>query len=263
MKKSLFLLFASFSFIAANAQQITSKKGFPVLPEKGDWAISLNADGIFGWVGDLANGTIGNGAPTVNSLTPLTFVGKKFTSDKNALRVIASLGVGNVSNTAENVTSDEEGTTASIVFADKNTWKSSTTNFALTAGVGKEWRRGKTRLQGYYGADVFLTFQTSTTKITNTNQNSTGFKESKFATTGLGSAFGIGANGFLGAEYFIFPKMAIGAQYQYGLNIAVAGAAKESVTGWDNKTETTNGPKGTAVNLGNFGVASILLTLHF
>ena len=202
MKKSLFLLFASISFVAANSQNLTSKKGEAYLPEKGDWAISVNASGIFNWVGNLANNTSNNVAPSVSNvndygLPGVVLVGKKFTSDKNALRVIAGVNIGNTS------TSTESGSGASV-----NTNKVSTTNLGLTAGLGKEWRRGKTRLQGYYGADVYLNLNSTSTKTTN-SLNGTGNKEVKVA-SGLG--LGLGGNGFIGAEYFLFPKMAIGAQ---------------------------------------------------
>lgn len=248
MKKSLFLLFASFSFIAANSQNLTSKKGEAYLPEKGDWAISVNADGIFNWVGNLANGNTSNGAPSVTNSVPLSFVGKKFTSDKEALRILASVNIGN------STTSTETGSGATL-----NTNKVSTTGFGLTAGVGKEWRRGKTRLQGYYGADVYLSVNSSSTKTTN-SLTGVGSKEVKVS-SGLG--FGLGGNGFIGAEYFLFPKMAIGAQYEAGLNISLSGGGKTTTTPWTGSSVESKGPKTTAIGVGPVGVASIRLTLHF
>ena len=71
----------------------------------------------------------------------------------------------------------------------------------LVAGYGKEWRKGVTRLQGYYGADALVGFVSPAKKQT---------------------GFGLGVNGFAGVEYFIFPKVALGAQYTYGVNFTYA-----------------------------------------
>jgi len=244
MKKSLFLLFASFSFIAANSQNLTSKKGEAYLPEKGDWAISVNADGIFRWVGNIANNTSNNAAPSVSEVLDATFVGKRFTSDKTAIRYIAGVVISNSTETAE---------------AAGNTNKLSETNFGLTAGIGKEWRRGKTRLQGYYGADALLQISSSSEKETN-SKSGVGLKELK-STSGLG--LGIGANGFIGAEYFLFPKMAIGAQYEAGFIVSLEGAGKTTATPWSGSATETKGSSVTTIGVGPVGVASIRLTLHF
>ncbi len=256
MKKIVtFSLLTLFS-VGLNAQNLTSKKGESYLPEKGDWAISVDASGIFTWLGNLANngtnGTISvGGVPTDYNATGapgVTFVGKRFISDKEANRVIAAVNIGNSS------TSTESGSGSTL-----NTEKVSTTGFNIAGGLGKEWRRGKTRLQGFYGADVYINVFSTSTKTTNT-LSGTGDKE-KVVGSGLG--FGLGGNGFIGAEYFLFPKMAIGAQYQAGLNISMSGGGKTTTTPWTGNATETTGPKTTSVNVGPVGVASIRLTLHF
>ncbi len=255
MKKSLFLLFASFSFAAANAQQLTSKKGESYLPEKGDWAISVNAVGIFNWIGNVANNTAGNTFPTflggVNDYGipgGVVLVGKQFTSDKNALRVIAGVNIGNITTSQD-----------AIIGGSTNTNKVSTTALGLTAGLGKEWRRGKTRLQGYYGADVYLNVNTTTTTTTN-SLTGVGNKEVKVAN---GFGLGLGGNGFIGAEYFLFPKMAIGAQYQAGLNINLTPAITTTTTPWAGAATEVKTASTTSIGVGPVGIASIRLTLHF
>ena len=56
-------------------------------------------------------------------------------------------------------------------------------------------------------------------------------------------------------EYFIFPKMAIGAQYTYGVAIGITGS--DTVNGTKLKNKSTN------IGVGDVGVASMSLTLHF
>jgi hypothetical protein len=38
-----------------------------------------------------------------------------------------------------------------------------------------------------------------------------------------GSTFGFGLRGFIGAEYFIFPKMAVGAEFGWGIGMSNRG----------------------------------------
>jgi hypothetical protein len=234
MKKIILTVAAVFALTFANAQDIKSSKGENYLPEAGDWAIGFNADGLFHYAGNMFNQAGNNDAPSVNFQNESggTFVGKKFITDKMAYRVMANLYVNSGS-------SGDAATTGE----DKNT------NFGLKVGLGKEWRRGKTRLQGFYGADLYLSFRsdkTTSTLLTDVRTVSS-------------SGLGLGARGFLGAEYFLFPKISIGAQYTYGLDINVVGATKITQTGLPD----SEGGKSTNINLGGVGVTSINMTLHF
>jgi hypothetical protein len=237
MKKIILSAIAVCAFGFANAQDLKSKKGENYLPEAGEWAISFNANGVFNYLGNSFNGSTSNSAPTVASATTNSFVGKKFIDDKTAYRVVANLGFGSNNQTG--------GTVAGYTFG---AYKASTLN--LTAGLGKEWRRGSTRLQGFYGADALVGF--SSTKWTEND----GTKQ----TFDVGTSINLGVTGFIGAEYFIFPKMAIGAQYNYGLQIASNGASKYSATG---VPETEVAKSTSNINLGNVTSASMNLTLHF
>ena len=231
MKKIILTAAAVFAISFANAQDLTSKKGEPYLPEAGDWAIGFNADGLFNYVGNAFNHSA-NLAPSVGFQEAGTFVGKKFITDKTAYRVLVNFAVGSKSDT------------------DPSGFKTVDSKFDLQAGLGKEWRRGKTRLQGFYGADALLTLSSTKHKET-----TTGYE----LVDKSGMKFGIGAQGFIGAEYFLFPKMSIGAQYTYGVNIKITGASTKTETG----TPEVKGGKGSDIGLGGVGVSSINLTLHF
>ena len=145
MKKIILTVAAVFALTFANAQDIKSSKGENYLPEAGDWAIGFNADGLFKYAGNMFSQAGNNDAPSVGFQNESggTFVAKKFTTDKSAYRVMANFQVN----------SGTSGDVAAITGEDKNT------NFALKVGLGKEWRRGKTRLQGFYGADLYLNFE--------------------------------------------------------------------------------------------------------
>ncbi len=247
MKKIILTVAAVFAMSFANAQDLKSKKGENYLPQSGDWAISFNADGIFEFVGNAFNGDTNNNAPSVDYVRNNSFVGKKFTSDKNAYRVVANLGFG---SSTDNNPQGSQG--------NNNEVKSS--GFDLAAGLGKEWRRGSTRLQGFYGADALLTVSSSTTESTLTDSDGE-FISSVENKSGLG--LGLGVQGFLGAEYFIFPKFAIGAQYTYRVGFDLQGKSETTTKFGTNDSVTADGGKSSSFGLGNVGITSINLTLHF
>lgn len=312
MKKSVLVIALAFGVTSAFAQDLTSKKGEPILPEAEDWAISLDASPAFEFVGNAFSGYTGkNTAPGVNWLNSnQTIIGKKFIDEKNAYRVLVRLGFTN--ETFKNLVADDANT-AVITFpaqapmvTDKFSKKS--TNIAI--GVGKEMRRGKTRLQGFYGADAMIWISSSSEKFTYGNTMTavppgpgftstpltTTWNDTTGAVTGTvaatnrttkmksGMTFGIGVRGFIGAEYFIFPKIAIGAEYGWGIGFQTSGKGKISteeqqvVSGTNQvaviETESAGTSKfgfDTDLNQGtifgfkgsNTGMATLRVTFHF
>jgi opacity protein-like surface antigen len=248
MKKIILTVAAVFAFGLANAQDLKSKKGENYLPEAGDWAISFNANGIFEYVGNAFSGsTAKNEAPSVDFARSNSFVGKKFIDAKTAYRVVANLGFNSNSTTTPFAGGGISGS---------NEYKES--GFDLAFGLGKEWRRGNTRLQGFYGADALLTISSSSTEDTDT---APGFTSSTKTKSGLG--LGVGMQGFIGAEYFIFPKMSIGAQYTYGVGVNIQGEGETTESATGTPTLTTKTGKSSGFGIGSVGVASMNLTLHF
>lgn len=236
----------------SQAQEIKSKKGETYLPKSSDWSIAFNANNIFRYLGNSFNANVNNAPPTLSPLQfqnvsllseffPIvsnssTFVGKKMISDNRALRAIANFEVGSGTynvRTEDNVNGIEE------VEVKLNT-------FQLSAGLGKEWRKGITRLQGFYGADVMLNLNSFNYE---TGEEGYGYNQS------LGG--GIMLNGFLGAEYFVFPKMAIGVQYNYNLRAGITG--KFVIFDGVERQEAF----GNTLNLGGIGASSFNLSLYF
>ena len=303
MKKSVLVIALALGVTGAFAQDLTSKKGEPILPEAGDWAISLDATPIFSFVGNAFNGNTGNAAPGVNWLNSnQTIIGKKFIDEKNAYRALLRLGFTN--QTTKNMIADATVTTAPVYPAvpsmveDKMAVKN--TNIAI--GVGKEMRRGKTRLQGYYGADAMIWISSNSSKYTYGNALSiatpavgvsaattTNFgsnlttdayaNPARVTQTKSGMTFGLGVRGFLGAEYFIFPKIAIGAEFGWGIGYQMQGKGKQTVesvgtTVGSLETVTSGNSKfgfDTDLNQGtifgfkgsNTGSGSLRVTFHF
>ncbi|HTA63332.1 MAG TPA: hypothetical protein VK835_12785, partial [Bacteroidia bacterium] len=167
MKKSVLALAMAFGVTSAFAQDLTSKKGEPILPEAGDWAISADATPFLNYFGKLFNSA--NQAPSMQFLNGQNVImGKYFKDEKTAYRVGLNIGFGSKSTT-NLVNQDNPAVvpagTQPVQVTDK--LKHGNTGIGLTAGIEK--RKGKTRLQGYYGAEAG--FYVSSTKDTYTYGN--------------------------------------------------------------------------------------------
>jgi hypothetical protein len=265
MKKSIALVALAFGVTSAFAQDLTSKKGEPILPEAGDWGLAIDATPFLNYAGNMFGKTANNVAPTWNFFTTAqTISGKYFKDASTAYR--GSLRIGTGSNSTRNMVNDLTPVTAGSqtvfpnAFPEKeNVWKSSSSTIGLAAGI--EMRKGKTRLQGYYGGEAGLYLNMSKEKFTYGNAlvaSTTGSAQvnvsaaDAFVGTGNyiaagapiqgitgaarateiknGTTISFGVRGFIGAEYFVLPKMSIGGEFGWGLGLSSTGKSK---TTWE------------------------------
>ncbi len=260
LNKTIALFLFSFSVATACAQDLTSKKGEPMLPEADDWAISMNVDPIFNFIGnvfskDTNNNTPGTGWVNANQ----TLIGKKFIDEKSAYRILFRLGFQN--ETSKMMVQDDKKIGSPVLFpvqpaqVEDRFFERST---SIAVGAGKEKRKGKTRLQGFYGADAMIWITSSKTKAKYGNRMSssdvsstTGDAETTKPTSTdwydddgdgdtrealqntyritqqkSGMTFGIGLRGFIGAEYFILPKISLGAEFGWGIGYQTTGKGR-------------------------------------
>lgn len=278
MKKGIYLA-ATLAFVAnmITAQDLTSKKGSPILPEAGDWCIGIDATPFFNYLGNffgkggattVTTGTVQtashytNQAPGWNFLANnFTISGKKFIDSKTAYRAAVRLGFNNATKKTQVL--DRSITTApvypAVPFRVENSWKQSYTNIGLSFGIEK--RRGKTRLQGFYGAeggigfssgsntykygnalstsskspvsvdvvnDAFNATGTSATTVMNITKD-TYNNDARILKQSSGLGFEIGARAFLGAEFFVAPKVAIAGEFGWGIGYGFSGKTKMSL----------------------------------
>jgi len=239
MKKKVILLAALFAGATTFAQDLTSKKGETILPEADDWAISMDATPFL----DFAGGFLGGNAvaPTANPVGALPFHirGKMFVDANTAYRAGLRIGMGSDKTTAKvgqlNATAPTWPTLPTLV---DDVMSQGATNVVLSGGLEK--RRGNTRLQGYYGGELLIAL--ANTKNTYTYGNAMDAAGTALALStdfGMGnvgsepfygnpgrmtesktSSFALGLRGFIGAEYFVFAKMSIGAEYGWGLGVS-------------------------------------------
>ncbi len=264
---------------------LLSKKGEPILPEAKDFALSIDASPFLTYTGKLLSAT-GADAPVINSLAnyPLTIGGKYFISPKQAYRARVRIGI--VSQTLSNSVIDNQNTSLDTLYI-KDSRKVSSTD--VTLAFGKEFRRGKTRLQGFYGGEGIIGISTGKSIYTygnafsnlNVSPTSTNFvtptslgyasaaANNRIQSESNGTGIKIAARAFVGAEYFIFPKMSIGVEFGFSLMYYNQNDGKLSTESWDaangsvkNKTLAKSGTKGFGVDNDNSGGA-IMLNFHF
>jgi hypothetical protein len=286
MKKIIISLFLISAFTFVNAQNVlTSKNGTPILPEKGDWAIGISASPFLTYFGDFLS-QHGNTSPTFDFFTgDNSIIGKYFLTDKTAVR--ARLRIGLTSTSYTNYVSEDGSSDPFAQVKDKETIGA--TNFTL--GLGMEKRRGKGRLQGFYGAEAVIglasghykytygnDFSSTNTSPTSTNfdGNINGDKSSSFTSFGAssreteyktGSTFNIGARAFIGAEYFILPKVSFGGEFGWGIALDSSGAGTDSIEYWGGSavksfSEKVGNPSSFGLDTDNLS-GNLFLTLHF
>lgn len=263
MKKSILAVAVVLGATSLFAQKLESKNGEAYLPAAGDWAIGIDATPFLNYFGNFIGGnkgsvngatgdaTYGNTAPTWNYLTTnQTITGKYFVEDNMAYRGSLRLGFG--SNTEKVMVADR----SSVAVVDypnlpemvENKMKQSSMNIGI--GFGIEKRRGFGRLQGYYGAELGfnimsqsskyeygneLTLSTATPAVGVTAADDFGGNVYADPTYGFASretvnksglGFGIGLRAFIGAEYFVLPRLSVGGEFGWGLGFMSQGASK-------------------------------------
>lgn len=241
-----FLVFFVGYGLTTNAQSIVNKDGDTILPQKGQWGISLDAtklikDARF----DFSSGTQ---AITV----------KYFKSNSTAIRIGARIGVSSYVTKEKEI--DRLAATSTIIAypaaepLKTNTWTRTSTVWGISGGIEK--RRGTGRLVGVYGVEGGLFISTLTDNFSYGNALSAdpsapvtvssadaissavfgsannidtvpaiqGVQGSARITVRKNSpALTIGARAFIGAEYFVVPRMSIGAEFGWGLTLSYAG----------------------------------------
>jgi len=292
MRKFVLSLIAlSISYFSFSQDELTSKNGVPILPEAGDYAIGVDATpfiNLFGNFIKINNGAAFTDPSAFNFLDGNnTIYGKYFLDAKTAIRV--KMNIMMLSQKFNNNVTDDINVATDPNAVVTDTWKYSANKIIL--GGGYEIRRGKGRLQGFYGGEVQLTLGGGT-HDTYTYGNTMGITDSiptttDYPWTALGAGyssstttarvteakvaggFGLGLRGFVGVEYFILPKISFGGEFGWGFGFASVGTGSTTIESWDFtthtvKTTTTEVPGTSTMNFGtdNLG-GNIYILVHF
>jgi hypothetical protein len=238
MKKYILLLNLIFLMFIAFSQEtvLTSKKGIPILPQKGDWAIGIDAR-------PFTNIFNSNSDMRFDFISDNTLIGKKFIQDNLAHR--GKLRIAFHSNEFEEFVMQDGQIIPdpTITVTDKQTIN----DMVISLGYGMEKRSGYGRLQAVYGAEVFLNIGSynesydygNSFSMTNPNPNTYDFgynipesgKRVIYAEDG--TTLGATLRPFLGVEFFVGPKISVGGEFGYGITYSNTGEGKTKVASWD------------------------------
>ncbi len=250
----------------------------------------MNAVPVFNFIGNMFGYTNSNNSLSGNKFVSYfasnTLFGKYMLSDDNAVR--GHLRIGQFSNVYENMVFDDTQNDPNALVMDTY----STNSTFINIGAGYEFRRGKTRLRGVYGGEVFYQYQRNTTTDysygnayglgnpapTGTSWFSFGgvagesaIAERMVSTSG-GSYNGVGLRAFAGVEYYFAPKICFGTEFGWGISAGKSGDSVTRTESWDPTANTNgavvyndvtvSGSKGLALDTDNFG-GSIYLMFYF
>jgi hypothetical protein len=258
MKRKVLFVASLFLATATFAQDgLTSKKGEAYLPEAGDWSIGFDGTALVDYVGNMANGASGNTLNSggwMNGTVGQEIRFKMFKDETTAYRLRARIGMSSTSEDtygfydadADNTTADEEFTTN---VKENN-------GFSVVLGAGLEKRRGNTRIQGYYGGEVFFGMlggkktETSTGSVLSDNYTGghTDFSNGRQTELVEASRLTFGLQGFIGVEWFFAPKVSLGAEYTWGLGFNSYGETSETKEYWGLTPEQTASNNGGGSN---------------
>lgn len=281
MKHLTILICATLLSVGLFAQEVDmlSKRGEMILPQQGEMALGIDAMPVFGYFGDLFNGTVGNNTDFdfVNGLyNANTIYVKYYLEDQVAIRGAVRIGYENWID-KEFVTMDQQIPDPLVQVTDKNSFNS--TNI----GVGGDYLmyRGKGRVQGYFGGGAFINYNSWRDKYTYGNAMTTEFNSPTWFDFGPANAqvtgserplesysnndLGITLRGVIGVEYFFAPKISVGGEMGLGINASRDGSytTVERWTGTDREVETTKNAHDGFVGIDNFTSGSLFIMFHF
>lgn len=256
MKKILSILLIATFAININAQDaevLKNKNGVAILPVQGDIGLGVNVVPLLNWVGNTFNNNSNNtyaGSSKLYSMFGNPSISAKYMLT-NTTAVRATFGFDTYSGTDNRyVTNDASNDPDSMVIDSR-----SRSYGAYTIGLGYEMRRGKGRVQGYYGGDVRFGYNNQTndtytygngmtlTNMTPTSanwssSNGTNNPSTRVLETMGGDVLTLGARPFIGVELFIAPNISLGTEFGWTLAYQRVGATSDYTETFEASTES-------------------------
>lgn len=237
-KKILFvaaILGASFGSIA---QDDNADKVFT--PEAGDWALGFDAAPALNYFGNMFNGTQNNSLSSDfvhNDFTNQALFGKYYVDATTAYR--GSIRLMSNSTTTNVLTDTILGGGYNNGAPGYYNEEYKTSNSMILIGGGLEKRKGDGRFQGYYGGELMIALgggpkNTNTYDVAMTTESvADGYATSgRILSAKAGGTFGLGLRGFAGVEYFVLPKISLGAEFGWHFMLNTTGEGEQTTENW-------------------------------
>jgi hypothetical protein len=246
-------------FMSISAQSEDSKN---YLPEQGDMAFGINVKPVLKYVGNIFNGTTNNklkdlgGEPVTNNasdfksdiLPTVSIMGKYMLSDNWGVRANVGLMLGKDTD-REYVIDDKQAVldpfNESKLIDTRHTAKN-----GMSLMLGAEYRKGSKRIQGVFGMGVLFGFYNQNISydfanaVTPLNDHPTSASWVKNCKNGYrivnekteGNLF-YGITGSAGVEWFVAPKVSLGAEVNLSLYHINGGQLYTQSEGYNNVTQ--------------------------
>lgn len=262
MKKLLLIAVAVCMLpVAAFAQEAADKKAEEkapkvYLPEKGDWSISFDVAPILKYAGNLFNGNTNNtleslgGQPITDGMDGykkediapnISISGKYMLTNEWALR--ANVGFMVRSNTTQAYVQDDKAAELNPLSDAKVIDYKTDQKHGASLLLGAEYRKGKKRVQGVFGAGLLFGLQKTQTsykygnELTDLNQAPTSAwnngADYRIDTQKTASDVFVGLAGSAGVEWFVAPKISLGAEVNLSLYYIFGGQEWTTSTGYN------------------------------
>lgn len=238
MKKTLLTLLGC--LFACSAMTFAQPKHHPkqYLPEEGDMAIGIDITPVFKYLGNAFNNSTDNTLETLggkpftnrydkfsrdNLMPDVSIMGKYMITDEWALKANVGLKISTLND--KRYVIDEQEQYKNPLSEKKAIDKAHYVNNGVSILFGGEYRKGEKRVQGVFGAGVLFAYQNSRVKYTYNNEMTTinqtpqtGFDDvyngasRTLSENQKGADIYTGLTGSAGLEWFVAPKIALGAE---------------------------------------------------
>ena len=222
----------------AVAQESDDKR---YVPESGDFAIGIDVKPIFNYMGNLFNGTTENeieeigGQPVagdnddfaIDDIAPdVSIMGKYMLTDNWALR--ANIGIMMRTNTDRAYVKDDLAFINNPLSEAKLIDSRTQSRNGFSAMLGAEYHKGTRRVQGIFGFGLLVgcnkqkTAYNYANALTEINQHPTSYwgvnqGNNRVLSKKTESNLFFGVSGSVGVEWFMAPKIALGAEVNLAL----------------------------------------------
>lgn len=229
----LLLSFSAYTFGQADSLRsskkvnLVSKRGIYILPEKGELALGIDAFPFLLYMGNslLSSGSFVPSVGYAENFGDMNGIYAKYMLQSDlAIRANFRFDFGSYTDIYPVVQSTLTPDPLAPLYVDDQI---TTVSNQVQVAVGIEKMRGKSRVQGKYGAEVLFGYNKNTTKynygnsITNdfnmpTTYNNTYTAEgARLINDYIDKGLFLGARGFLGIEFFVGPKISLGGEFGY------------------------------------------------
>lgn len=232
------------------------------LPEKGDFSVGISLNPLLNFVGNIFNGSennaIGNigGESSLSGLdsyekgvTPdISIMGKYMLTNSWGVRANIGLMIGN--DQYNEYVQNDEAVMQNPFDESKLVDTKNITSSGVSIMLGTEYRKGKKRIQGVFGAGLLLGFKTNKISYDYSNQMTTINQLPSTAWNDVYNEYGyrtlveqggndcfIGATGSVGVEWFVAPKVALGAEVNLNIYYVFGGQRYVETEGYNSSSK--------------------------